>query len=405
MSGATADPRVAEHLAAFQRGAIDLIEAGELQERLARALGAGEGLRVKFGMDPNSPDVHVGHMVQLRKLRDLQDLGHTVVLIVGDATAMIGDPSGKNKLRPQLSREEVQANLTTYRDQAALVLDMDRCEVRQNSEWFDGMGFEEFVRLCGRMTVARMLERDTFQERVAAQQPIGIHEFLYPLMQGWDSVMIDCDVELGGTDQLFNLHVGRMMQEQEGRPPQCLMTQPLIEGSDGRKMSKSYGNAIGLTEPAEDVFGKVMSIPDEPMRTWFTYLTRVPLDEIGELLDGHPKGAKLRLAQEITAFLHGEDGARRGRAAFERGSAGEAPEEIPSIPWPGEVDEDLPLFLLLQRASFAASSSEARRLVQQGGVRVDGETVSEPGVRYQPAGADLLIQAGKRRFVRITRGS
>jgi tyrosyl-tRNA synthetase len=274
-------------LAAWRRGTVDLIEERELVERLA----AGRPLRVKFGMDPSSPDLHLGHAVQLLKLRRLQELGHTIVMIVGDATAMVGDPSGRNKLRPQLSRAEVEANLVTYTEQAARVLDMQRTEVRRNSEWFDPMGFEDVLRLASRMTVARMVERDTFQKRMAAAEPIGIHEFLYPLMQGWDSVMIRCDVETGGTDQLFNLLVGRDLQRGQGQPGQVCLTLPLINGLDGRKMSKSYGNAVGLTDSPNDMFGKIMSLEDGAMPLWFELLTALEPDEAERVLAGHPREA------------------------------------------------------------------------------------------------------------------
>ena len=292
-------------LALWRRGVVDLIEARDLAERLA----AGRPLRVKFGMDPSSADLHLGHAVQLFKLRALQDAGHTIVLIVGDSTAMVGDPSGRNKLRPQLTRAEVEANLQTYTEQAGRVLDMQRTEVRRNSEWFDAMSFEEVLRLASRMTVARMIERDTFQTRMQASEPIGIHEFLYPLMQGWDSVMIRCDVEFGGTDQLFNLLVGRELQRQSEQPGQICMTMPLINGLDGRKMSKSYGNAVGLTDAPNDMYGKLMSLEDAAMPQWFELLTRVDAEQLRELLAGHPRTAKARLAAEITAFFHGDDAA------------------------------------------------------------------------------------------------
>ena len=390
------------HLAAFRRGAVDLIETQDLEARLKEALGAGRGLRVKFGMDPSSPDLHVGHAVQLRKLRDLQDLGHTIVLIVGDSTAMVGDPSGRNKLRPQLTREAVEENLVTYTEQARLVLDMDRTEVRRNSEWFDAMGFEEVLRLASRMTVAQMIQRDTFQKRMEESAPIGIHEFLYPLMQGWDSVQIECDVELGGTDQLFNLLVGRQLQEQVGQVPQIVLTQPLINGLDGRKMSKSYGNTIQLTDAAGDVFGKTMSITDEAMSTWFLYLTRLEQDEIDAVLAGHPREAKARLGEELAGFLHGADAGREARAAFDRQFQAKAlPDEIPErvhAEWPAEGQ---PLPVLLREVGLASSSSEARRLVQQGGVRLDGEVVQDVKRMVAPPSEPLLVQVGKRKFLRL----
>ncbi|MEW6072247.1 MAG: tyrosine--tRNA ligase [Planctomycetota bacterium] len=396
---------LAEHLAAFRRGAVDLIEEAELGQRLAAARAGGRGLRVKLGMDPSSPDLHVGHGILLRKLRDLQELGHTIVLIVGDATALVGDPSGRNKLRPQLTRAEVEANLATYTAQARLALDMDRTEVRRNSEWFDTMSFEDVLRLAGRMTVARMIQRDTFQKRIAEEEPIGIHEFLYPLMQGWDSVVVRADVEMGGTDQLFNLLVGRDLQVQEGQPPQVVLTTPLINGLDGRKMSKSYGNAIQLTDPPRDLFGKTMSIPDEAVAEWFPLLTRLPEAELAGVLAGHPREAKARLAWELVAWIHGAAAADGARDAFDRQFvAKELPADIPLIVYGGDWPAaGLPLSVLLREVGLVASSSEARRLLKQGGVRVDGAV---------PAGADpllvrpegeLLLQIGKRRFARVRR--
>lgn len=383
-------------LEAFARGSVDLIEEKELTARL----GEGKPLRVKFGMDPSSPDLHIGHAIPLLKLRDLQELGHQIVLIVGDSTAMVGDPSGKNQLRPQLSREEVEANLETYTRQAEIFLDMDRTEVRRNSEWFDAMDFEAVLRLCGRMTVAQMIERDTFKKRMQEAEPVGIHEFLYPLMQGWDSVQVRADVELGGTDQLFNLLVGRQLQEQEGERPQVCVTTPLINGTDGRKMSKSYGNALLVEDSASDVFGKTMSVDDEVMEVWFTQLTRLSGEEITELLAGHPRDAKARLGRELVELLHGAEAADAAADAFDRQfRGGELPEDIPEHRWPGEGA--LPLANLLRELGLVSSGGEARRLVEQGGVRVDGEVASEAMGMVEPPEGELLIQVGKRRFARL----
>jgi tyrosyl-tRNA synthetase len=391
---------------ALLRGAVDLIEERELAAKLARAAKERRGLRVKFGMDPSSPDLHVGHSIPLRKLRDLQELGHVIVLIVGDATAMVGDPSGRNKLRPQLSRADVEANLRTYREQAALVLDLERTELRHNTEWFDAMSFEEVLRLTAKMTVAQMLQRDTFQERMRADAPVGLHELLYPLMQGWDSVMVRADVELGGTDQLFNLLVGRDLQESAGQERQTVCTTPLINGLDGRKMSKSYGNAIGLTDAPADMFGKTMAIPDDAMETWFVQLTRLPEVEVATLLGRHPREAKARLAREVVAFYHGDDAARAASDAFDRQfKEGALPDDVPERTYAGEWPADgLPLAVLLREVGLASSSSDARRAIQQGGVRVDGEVVRDPKAAL-PAPADaLLLQVGKRRFARVRRG-
>ena len=395
--------RVQDHLAVFRRGAVDLIEEGELAKRLEEALAAGRGLRVKFGMDPSSPDLHFGHAVQLRKLRDLQRLGHTIVLIVGDATAMVGDPSGRNKLRPQLTRDAVESNMRTYTEQARLVLDWERTEVRHNASWFDEMGFQELLRLASRMTVAQMIVRDTFEKRMRDEEPIGIHEFLYPLMQGWDSVMVEADVELGGTDQLFNLLVGRDLQGQEGQRPQCVLTMPLVNGLDGRKMSKSYGNTIALTDPPKEVFGKSMSLSDEAMEPWFVLLTELEREKIDPLLAGHPRDAKVRLATELTRFLHGDEAARDAYDGFQRQFvAKEVPDDVPDKVFEGDWSADgVPLTVLLRELGLASSSSEARRLMQQGGVKVDGEAVKDPKVLLARPQESVLLQVGKRRFARV----
>jgi tyrosyl-tRNA synthetase len=383
------------------RNAVDVIESTDLKKRLDHAASKGRKLRVKFGMDPSSPDLHVGHAVQLLRLRAMQQAGHQIVLIVGDATAMVGDPSGRNKLRPQLTREEVEKNLVTYQEQAARVLDMSKTEVHRNSEWFDKMRFEDVLRLAGKATVARMLERDTFEKRMEAGEAIGVHEFLYPLMQGWDSVMIRSDVEIGGTDQLFNLLVGRELQEKEGQPPQICLTFPLINGLDGRKMSKSYGNSIGLTESAGEMFGKVMSLGDDVMGAWFRLLTDVPESEVTALLAGHPRTAKARLGEEIASFFHGRDAGRAASEAFDRQFRDrELPSDIPEVTreWPLE---GVPLAVLLRDLGLAPSSSEARRTVEQGGVKLDGEVQRDPKFVVQRPAAPLLVQFGKRKYLRV----
>jgi tyrosyl-tRNA synthetase len=383
------------------RNAVDVIESTDLKKRLDHAASKGRKLRVKFGMDPSSPDLHVGHAVQLLRLRAMQQAGHQIVLIVGDATAMVGDPSGRNKLRPQLTRDEVEKNLVTYQEQAARVLDMSKTEVHRNSEWFDKMRFEDVLRLAGKATVARMLERDTFEKRMEAGEAIGVHEFLYPLMQGWDSVMIRSDVEIGGTDQLFNLLVGRELQEKEGQPPQICLTFPLINGLDGRKMSKSYGNSIGLTESAGEMFGKVMSLGDDVMDAWFRLLTDVPESEVTALLAGHPRTAKARLGEEIASFFHGRDAGRAASEAFDRQFRDrELPSDIPEVTreWPAE---GVPLAVLLRDLGLAPSSSEARRTVEQGGVKLDGEVQRDPKFVVQRPAAPLLIQFGKRKYLRV----
>jgi tyrosyl-tRNA synthetase len=403
---ASESPEVRAQLEVFERGVVDLIERRELSERIARSLATKTPLRVKFGMDPSSPDLHVGHCVPLFKLRDLQQLGHKIVLIVGDSTAMVGDPSGRNKLRPQLSRADVEVNLRTYVEQVAKVLDMSKTEVRRNSEWFDAMRFEDVLRLCGKMTVARMIERDTFQKRMQENEPIGIHEFLYPLMQGWDSVMIRCDLELGGTDQLFNLLRGRDLQASEGQAGQICFTTPLINGLDGRKMSKSYGNAIALNDSPGEMFGKVMSISDEVMREWFTLLTRVPLAEVDALLAGSFREAKARLGEEIAAFFHGAALGKAARAEFDRRFRDkELPSEIPELAYPAGAPEGgwlLPN--LLKELKLVASTSDARRLIEQGAVKLDGVVVKDSKHAVAQSGAPLVVQAGKLKFGRVKRG-
>ena len=395
------DVSIEEHLNAFRRGAVDLIGEDELRRRLESASKEGRGLRVKWGADPSSPDLHFGHAVVLRKLRDLQDLGHTVILLLGDATAMVGDPSGRNKLRPQLSRAEVEANMETYAAQAGVVLDMERIELRHNCEWFDRMSFEELLKLTGRMTVSQMLQRDLFKKRIDEDQPIGIHELLYPLMQGWDSVQLECDVELGGTDQLFNLLVGRDFQEQVGQLPQIVVTSPLINGLDGRKMSKSYGNSIGLTDAPGDIFGKAMKgVDDDAMRVWFELLTRLDAAEVDGLLAGHPRDAKARLASELVSLVHGPDAAIEARSAFERQfGKKELPDDIPEVDYAG--DWPLPLAVLLREIGLASSGSDARRLITQGGVRLDGEVENDPKRLIDRPAKRLLVQVGKRRFARV----
>ncbi len=401
----TQGPEVDRQLAVFQRGACDLIEEQQLRGMIAKSLAEERPLRIKFGMDPSSPDLHLGHAVQLRKLRDLQDLGHQIVLIVGDATAMVGDPSGRNKLRPVLSREEVDANQKTYVEQAARVLDMERTEVRQNSEWFDKMNFEELLRLTTRMTVAQMLERDTFQTRMEASEPIGINEFLYPLMQGWDSVQVESDLELGGTDQLFNLLVGRRLQEQMEQRPQIVLTQPLINGLDGRKMSKSYGNSIGLTAPAKEMTFRIMQVDDEVMGDWFLHLTRLDTARIDEALAGHPREAKALLAAEVTAFYHGEDAAREAAGQFDREVRDKVlPDDLPEVEWNASWGEGLPLPNLLKELGLCQSTSEARRAIQQGGVRLDGEVKSDAREEISRPAEAQLVQVGKKRVARLLPG-
>jgi tyrosyl-tRNA synthetase len=376
------------------------------EEDLARKLAAGRPLRVKFGVDPSSADLHVGHAVIFRYLRRLQDQGHQAVLIIGDATAMVGDPTGKNATRPQLTREQVDAHAATYLAQAGLVLDLERTEVVRNAAWFDRMDFMEAIRMGATMTVARMLERDTFEKRYKAGIPIGIHEFLYPLMQGRDSIEVRADVEIGGTDQTFNLLVGRDMMARAGLPPQVCVTLPILRGTDGvQKMSKSLGNAIGLTEPPREMFGKTMSIPDELMREWFRLVTDLTDEQALALLAGPPRDAKVGLARALVSVWHGEEAAAAAAEEFDRIFRDKGlPEEVPAATLPAELLEDGEgpwIVRVLQHLGLAASSSEARRLLKGGGVKVDGERVADEQQRL-PRGGCYLLQVGKRRFHRVT---
>ncbi|MDZ4772616.1 MAG: tyrosine--tRNA ligase [Planctomycetota bacterium] len=392
---------IARQVEVFRRGIVDMLEVRELEERIGESLRAKRPLRIKFGMDPTSPDLHVGHAVPLMKLRALQDLGHQVVLIVGDATAMVGDPSGRNKLRPPLTREDVEVHLQTYVAQVGRVLDMGKTEVRRNSVWFDQMDFQDVLKLASRMTVARMIERDTFQKRIAENEPIGIHELLYPLMQGWDSVMIRCDMELGGTDQLFNLLRGRDLQREEGQAGQICFTTRLLNGSDGRKMSKSYGNAITFNDSATEMFRKLTSVPNEALGDWFVTLTNVEEGEIERLVAGDFKAASLRLAAEITTFFHGASAAQAAREDYERRRKGGIPDDVATHAWPDESDS-IPLMNLLHKVGLAKSTSEGRRDVEGGGVKIDGIVHKDAKFQVARPTDSIVLQVGKNRFARVT---
>jgi len=392
--------KAAADVAPLLAGTVTCHTAEDLQAKLA----AGRPLRVKLGVDPSSADLHLGHAVQLRYLRRLQRLGHLPVLIIGDATAMVGDPSGRNVTRPQLTRDQVEANARTYFEQAARVLDMDRLEVVYNSQWFATMGFMDAIKLGGWMTVARMLERDTFAERMAAQTPIGIHELLYPLMQAHDSVMVRADIEIGGTDQTFNLLVGRDLMREAGLAPQVCVTLPILPGLDGvQKMSKSLGNYVGLTDAPRDMYGKVMSVPDAVMPDYFRLTTDLPEAEASALLAGPPREAKAALARSIVALYHREAAARTAAEEFDRVFRDKGlPDAIPESLLPAELVEADGCWLVraLQHLQLAESASAARRLIREGGVRVDGERVSDEQARL-PRGRTVLLQVGKRRFHRV----
>ncbi|HEX9795197.1 MAG TPA: tyrosine--tRNA ligase [Planctomycetota bacterium] len=399
MSKTDADP-----LPALERLASEIVSRDELVRRLQESRAAGTRLRVKFGIDPTFTDVHIGHAVPIRVLRRFQELGHLPVLILGDATARLGDPTGRNDQRPQLSAEEVEHNAGTYLEQIGRILDLaaGACEIRRNSEWFGAMDFFDGLKLAARGTIARLLERDDFRKRMQENRPVHLHEMMYPLMQGWDSVQVRADVELGGNDQLFNLHMGRLLQEREGQRPQVCFTTPLLLGTDGRKMSKTYGNHVPLTASADDVYGKVMSLSDEGMAEWFRLASDVPPAEVEELLAGHPRAAKDRLAREVVGWVHDAVAAEAAAAEFERRfKHGELPAEIPAV-LVAAGEYGLPL--LLKTAGLASSTSEARRLVEQGGVRIDGETVKDVALTivFDKGAAARLVQAGKRRFARIS---
>jgi tyrosyl-tRNA synthetase len=395
--------RVQHALEICKRGCDELLPEADWLAKLARSEATGVPLRIKFGLDPTAPDLHLGHTVVFNKLRQLQDLGHTVIPLIGDFTSTIGDPSGRNSTRPPLTREQIEANAKTYFDQIRLVLNVDRAEVRYNSEWSDPLGARGMIQLAARYTVARMMERNDFAERYKAGTPISVHEFLYPLMQGYDSVALKSDLELGGTDQKFNLLVGRALQSEYRQEPQCILTMPLLEGLDGvEKMSKSKGNYIGITEPASQMFAKILSVSDTLMWKYFDLLSFRSAGEIAVLraeVDAgrNPKDAKVQLAKEITTRFHSAAAADAAEADFELRARGGVPDEIPSVALSGAP---LAIGALLKQANLAPSSSEALRLVDGGGVRIDGSVVSDKALKL-PAGT-YVVQVGKRRFARVT---
>jgi len=387
----------------IKRGADELLIEAELVERLK----SGRPLRIKAGFDPTAPDLHLGHTVLLNKLRQFQELGHQVIFLIGDFTGMIGDPTGKNATRPPLTREAVVENAKTYREQVFRILDPAKTEVRFNSEWMEKLGAAGMVRLAATHTVARMLERDDFHKRYLSQQPIAIHEFLYPLIQGYDSVELRADVEIGGTDQKFNLLMGRELQKHHGQPPQCVLTMPLLEGLDGvNKMSKSLGNYVGINEPPREIFGKLMSISDELMWRYIHLLSFEPLATIEgwkrQVAEGaNPRDIKVGFAQEIVTRFHGRAAAEEALAEFEaRFQRGALPDDMPELSLAG-VDGALAVPQLLKLAGLVPSTSEAIRQIAAGGVRLDGERVVDKGASV-PAGATVVAQVGKRKFARVT---
>jgi tyrosyl-tRNA synthetase len=385
------------------RGADELLPQDEWVRKLQRSEASGTPLRIKLGLDPTAPDIHIGHTVVLNKMRQLQDLGHRVIFLIGDFTTTIGDPSGRNSTRPPLTREQIEANAQTYYKQASLVLDPEKTEIRYNSEWSDPLGARGMIQLAAKYTVARMMERDDFNKRFKAGQSISVHEFLYPLMQGYDSVALKSDLELGGTDQKFNLLVGRHLQQEYGQEPQCILTMPLLEGLDGvEKMSKSKNNYIGISEDANTMYAKVLSISDDLMWRWYTLLSFRSLEEIAALkaeIEGgrNPKDAKVALAKEITARFHSPAAAEAAEQDFVNRSKGGVPDEIPEVTLAGAP---LGIGQLLKQANLAASSGEGNRLIDGGGVRIDGTVVSDKGLKL-PAGS-YVVQVGKRKFARVT---
>jgi len=397
------DPSVQESLAVIKRGCQELLVEQEMAERLA----SGRALRVKAGFDPTAPDLHLGHTVLLNKMRKFQELGHHVIFLIGDYTGMIGDPTGKNTTRPPLSREQIEDNARTYKDQVFKILDPVRTEIAFNSTWFDGMSAADLIRVAAKHTVARMLERDDFGKRYRANQPIAIHEFLYPLVQGYDSVALRADIELGGTDQKFNLLVGRELQRHYGQPAQCILTMPLLEGLDGvNKMSKSLGNYVGINEPPGQIFGKLMSISDELMWRYIELLSFEPISTVerwkADVAQGrNPRDIKVGFAQEIVARFHDRAAAEMALAQFEaRFRQHELPEDMPEHTITLDADVTL-LTQVLKRVGLTASTSEAMRMIDQGGVRLDGEKVSDKALSLS-RGAVVVLQVGKRKFARVT---
>ncbi len=404
----TMEQDIKKSLDLIGRGAVDIIDMDELEKKLIKAVDEDRPLRVKAGFDPTAPDLHLGHTVLIQKMKHFQQLGHQVIFLIGDFTGLIGDPTGKSETRPPLTPEQVQQNAATYKEQIFKILDPDRTEIAFNSVWMNEMKSIDMIRLCAKHTVARMLERDDFKKRFHAQKPIGIHEFIYPLIQGYDSVALRADVELGGTDQTFNLLVGRHMQKEYGQVPQTVITMPLLEGLDGvNKMSKSLGNYVGITDEPASMFGKLMSVSDDLMFRYYELLSSLDMEQINELKSDmeqgrrHPREVKVMLAMELVARFHGQEAAEKARDGFDaQFRRGEVPEDIPEFALPADADRSA-LFLprILKEAGVVKSASEARRLIKQGAVSVDGEKVSTEEIAVGDSGA--VVKVGKRRFVRL----
>ena len=396
-----------EQLTLMKRGADELLVESEMLKKIERSIKTGVPLRAKLGLDPTRPDIHIGHTVVLNKLRQFQDLGHTVIFLIGDFTSLIGDPSGRNDTRPPLEREQILENAKTYHAQASKVLDPTKTEIRYNSEWSDPLGAAGMIKLAAKYTVARMMEREDFTQRFKKGVPISIHEFLYPLMQGYDSVALKSDIELGGTEQKFNLLMGRSLQTQYGQEEQCILTMPLLVGLDGvEKMSKSKDNYIGVTDAPSEMFGKVMSISDESMWTYYELLSFKPMTEIAAIKakcvakDLNPRDAKVALALEIAARFHTQAEADAALAEFEARKTGAAPDSMPEITIHCAEDSML-LTQIVKQADLAASTSDAGRLIEGRGLKVDGETVEDKATKLA-RGKTYVVQAGKRKFARVT---
>jgi tyrosyl-tRNA synthetase len=396
-------PEVLAALEQTKRGCEELIVEQEWINKLARSAATGVPLRIKLGLDPTAPDIHLGHTVVLNKLRQLQDLGHTVIFLIGDFTSLIGDPSGRNATRPPLTKEEIAKNAETYYKQASLILDPQKTEIRYNSEWCEPLGASGMIQLAAKYTVARMLERDDFTKRYRGGIPISVHEFLYPLMQGYDSVALKSDLELGGTDQKFNLLVGRELQKEYGQEPQCILTMPLLVGLDGvEKMSKSKGNYIGVSEAPGEMFGKIMSISDDLMWTYFTLLSFRPMAEINQFKEEvaagkNPRDCKVALAQEIVARFHSQAAAEQALADFNHRAKGGIPDDIPEVSLTGAP---LGIGQLIKQAGLVPSTAEAMRNVEQGGVKIDGVTITDKALKVEAG--EFVLQVGKRRFAKVT---
>ncbi|KGM39833.1 tyrosine--tRNA ligase [Aquabacterium sp. NJ1] len=397
--------RVHEALAVTRRGVDELLPEGDWIKKLARSEATGVPLRIKLGLDPTAPDIHLGHTVVLNKLRQLQDIGHTVIFLIGDFTSLIGDPSGRNTTRPPLTAEQIKLNAETYYKQASLVLDPGKTEIRYNSEWCDALGARGMIQLASRYTVARMMERNDFHDRFHAGTSISVHEFLYPLMQGYDSVALKSDLELGGTDQKFNLLMGRHLQAEYGQEPQCILTMPLLEGLDGvEKMSKSKNNYIGISEAPNEMFGKLMSISDDLMWKYFTLLSFRPMDDIARLkaecaAGRNPRDAKVMLGQEIVARFHSVQASEDALVDFVNRSKGGVPDDIPEVTLT-LPEGGLAIGQLLKQAGLVPSTSEALRMIDQGGVRIDGTPVSDRGLKLGQG--VCVVQVGKRKFAKVT---